>query len=1076
MRIEDVTVEVADKSLARQSQIVGGELNLEATIAHNETGLWTLKLPRESAAIPALSKPGSRVIITTDSGQFLSGPRKIDETEQGSDDPAGTVTFTGTTDNVLLKQRLAYPQPANADAATQTDADWKMTGTVEAVMHALVSANLGPNAPTPRRDERLVMGANLGRGPVISVAARFEPLHDVLSKVAAANAFTFNIAQRGDVLVFETAPMVDRSAEVRLSVDGGSLASSKVILSAPGVTHVIVGGEGAAETRTFSEMTTTESLQGESLYGERIERYVDAGTGTPDEIKQPALDVLKSESNTGVSTQSVPAEDSGMAFGVDYFVGDQVAVEVDGQEPVSVVSGAILKADAEGVRLQITLGDALGFDPLRRAVSTALAVVGKVNRIALKEIPFAQIDVLEQHKTATDDALDQYDLDLATANEAIVAAQENSQLARDEAAQGIITAANDATAKANTAETDAIAASGKTIWQPSAPTGANATVNNLWIDTTVVDGNPRNWPMRWNPASQLVNKWECATDYTALSAVIAAGTAQSRADLAYDSANGKNKITSSLTVGAPATTGRIEVDTHWTRDSSGRYIAQYEFRSGVWVQATYGAGAIADAAIVTSKIAGDAVTNAALADAAVQTAKIADAAIVEAKIGALAVTNAKIADATIGYAKIASVDLGTATVGQLHGSYIAANSITATQVAADTVTAMLLAGDRIRVGNPAADHIDFYSAGLIGYAPDGITPKTTIATSTGKITAVGGDFVDMLVRGTSTVQGILTLDGSGVLQTGPSGVRMQFGTSGLYTYPATGTVPSATLSAASGGLNLTGSLNVTGTSSAISAMNTTGDGVKIMPDATNGGRINFYSNNIETGHITSDALNASLDMAGPSGAGFLLLGPVAIGTQLTSGNGDLWVAAGANLRLSADQSGAGGKVVSISITNNTTASAANMFISASSGIMYRSTSSARYKQDIQPLGLAADAILGAEPVRFHDRGEVKRYAAGETWVKEVPVLTASGKQSVKDGKPVTEKIDVPYPEPRWIPGFIAEQLHDAGLGIFVQYDEQGRPDAISDSRLIAPAISLLRDHNDRLADLTARLTTLEGAA
>ena len=394
MRVEDVTVEVGDQSLVSQGQIVGTELNLEATIAHNDTGLWKLTLPRESAAIPHLSKPGSRVVITTSTGQFLSGPTREDSSETSAEDPGGTVTFTGTTDNVLLKYRVVYPLPSN-NVANQTDADWKMTGPVESVMHALVSANVGPTAQTARRDERLVMGPNLARGPVISVAARFEPLHDVLSKIAAANAFTFQIAQRGDVLVFETAPMVDRSAEVRLSVAGGSLTSSKVALSAPGVTHVIVGGEGAANLRTFSEMTTADSLKGMSQYGDRIERYVDAGTGTPEEIKQPALDVLSAESNTGVATQGIPADDSSMGFGVDYFVGDQVAVEVDGQEPVTIVSGARLEVNSDGVLLGITLGDPFGFDPMARAVATVSKAYGKINKVALTEVPFVQINAVD---------------------------------------------------------------------------------------------------------------------------------------------------------------------------------------------------------------------------------------------------------------------------------------------------------------------------------------------------------------------------------------------------------------------------------------------------------------------------------------------------------------------------------------------------------------------------------------------------------------------------------------------------------------------------------------------------------
>ena len=751
MRIEDVIVEVADKSLAMQGQIVDAELNIEAIIAHNDTGQWTLKLPVESAAIPALSKPGSRLIITTDTGQYLSGPRKIDETEQGSDDPAGTVTFTGTTDNVLLKQRLAYPQPANPNVATQTDADWKMTGTVEAVMHALVSANLGPSAPASRRDERLVMGTNLGRGPVISVVARFEPLHDVLAKVAAANAFTFGIAQRGDVLVFETAPMVDRSDVIRLSVANDSLTSSKVALSAPGVTHVIVGGEGAANLRSFSEMTTPESLQGESLWGERIERYVDAGTGTPEEIKQPALDVLKSESNTGISTQSVPAEDSTMGFGVDYFVGDQVAVEVDGQEPVSVVSGAILKADAEGVRLQITLGDPHGFDPLRRAVSTALAVVGKVNRIALKEIPFRQIDVLELHKTTTDAALTQYGDDLVVANAAIAVAQENSQLARDEAAQGIITASNDATAKADTAETNAITqalidaqnevAGIYPITETDIANGAISTpklaANSITVEKMVIASFD-------NLANDPTFKTPLGTYWESKAGVVISPTA---------ARDGGPALVITSAIGSTLSSNNLPVYAV-TKVEPG---ASYRVSASVYTNVAVGVGVLQiglgwkDTAGATGIV-----VPASNAVATVASTWTTISGIWTAPANVVSISS---------YSRVFNPAVAVVTRFDFVSITRAAN---ASLIVDGTITAKIVAGDRIRVGNPAAEHIDFYSAGLIGYAPDGITPKTTIATSTGKITAVGGDFVDMLVRGTSTVQGILSMDGTGLMRSGPN--------------------------------------------------------------------------------------------------------------------------------------------------------------------------------------------------------------------------------------------------------------------------------------------------------------------
>jgi len=114
--------------------------------------------------------------------------------------------------------------------------------------------------------------------------------------------------------------------------------------------------------------------------------------------------------------------------------------------------------------------------------------------------------------------------------------------------------------------------------------------------------------------------------------------------------------------------------------------------------------------------------------------------------------------------------------------------------------------------------------------------------------------------------------------------------------------------------------------------------------------------------------------------------------------------------------------------SNTTATAANLYISAS-GVFQRSTSSARYKKDI------SDATHG---------------------LSEVLKLRSVTYRGVNDGD-------------TWFGGLIAEELHAIGLTEFVQYDQQGRPDAIS----YGPMVSLMAK---AIQQLTARVEALEASA
>jgi hypothetical protein len=124
----------------------------------------------------------------------------------------------------------------------------------------------------------------------------------------------------------------------------------------------------------------------------------------------------------------------------------------------------------------------------------------------------------------------------------------------------------------------------------------------------------------------------------------------------------------------------------------------------------------------------------------------------------------------------------------------------------------------------------------------------------------------------------------------------------------------------------------------------------------------------------------------------------------------------------------------VTIQYQNTAAAANCFIDPSDGRIWRSTSSRRRKVDIEDAEVDPAAVLKMRPRTFRDKGQV-------------------------DNDPDTTT--------RFI-GFIAEELHDLGLTDFVDYDDEGRPDAISYDRLTAAIIPVLKDLNARVAALEAK--------
>jgi hypothetical protein len=209
--------------------------------------------------------------------------------------------------------------------------------------------------------DKLMMGVNLGRGPVATKSARFKVLGNLLAELAVVADLGFRIVQRGHVLVFETFAVHDRTTTIRLDIFNNTLAGHRVTVTPPGATQVLVAGQQEGVDRQFVHLTTPEATAAEQQWGRRIERFVDQrNTDKVDELTQAGMEVLKDEGHTTLGVQAVPMEDSAMRFGHDWNVGDRVAVVVAGQELTAIVTGYTLKANASGFRLGAVIGDPTG--------------------------------------------------------------------------------------------------------------------------------------------------------------------------------------------------------------------------------------------------------------------------------------------------------------------------------------------------------------------------------------------------------------------------------------------------------------------------------------------------------------------------------------------------------------------------------------------------------------------------------------------------------------------------------------------------------------------------------------------
>lgn len=378
MRASEIIVEVVHPTEGRIGQIPLTTSDYELQPLFNATGTWKVRLPSDEPMADVLRLPGSALMAThQEYGLILSGPMtKITESTT-PEDPHGTVEFEGVCDNILLKDRVAYPEPSNVNPTTQTLSHDVRTGPVEQLLHDYVMANCGPFAPAERaipnlsslvREDDLSLvapwPATGARGEVITKRLRFPKLGEALGEMAALAGLGFTVSRGPNGLDrrFITYAVRDLRGLIRFDAENRNVSGQKVTVSAPTATRVIVAGQGEMVDRKFLSVDSPESIASEGEWNRRIEQFMDQrNTNEDDELNNAGKDEIEKGGTTIVGVQIVPTEDSPMTFMRDWRVGDMVATTVHGQQVDAMVTGAVIRADSNGFRVGALLGDPTGF-------------------------------------------------------------------------------------------------------------------------------------------------------------------------------------------------------------------------------------------------------------------------------------------------------------------------------------------------------------------------------------------------------------------------------------------------------------------------------------------------------------------------------------------------------------------------------------------------------------------------------------------------------------------------------------------------------------------------------------------
>lgn len=361
--MDDLIVEVRTMDLTKVGMIVVDEHDLLIQDVLNGVGEWSLNLAADHPLADTLKTPGSGIVVSLRGEATFSGPMTEFKTMATAENPTGAIAFKGVSDDIVLDDRLCWPNRHSMDPSEQYPT--RIEGEIEKLMYQLVRANCGSLAQSVRRVPNFTYSLDYTpgypHGAVVKKTIQFQNLRAALVELSWRIQYGFRVIQRGNELVFETFPIVNKTAAIRLSMEGGTLSRHSTSIEPPSVTRAIVAGgtrEDRPGWRKFRSVVDDASEDAEVLWGRRIERLVDNGYSRDnDELDEDGLALLAREGGTSYSSQATPSPAAEtMIVGEDWTMGDKVAVVTQGTQVEATATGLIVASNPQGLQVGATLG------------------------------------------------------------------------------------------------------------------------------------------------------------------------------------------------------------------------------------------------------------------------------------------------------------------------------------------------------------------------------------------------------------------------------------------------------------------------------------------------------------------------------------------------------------------------------------------------------------------------------------------------------------------------------------------------------------------------------------------------
>lgn len=341
---------------ARVGECVGGEFH--AVTRDLTAGEWNLTGAVANVTLEAgVTLDDINTIRVADNKRipFAGYVAPIDEGTGGltvNDTPTGQrFTLAGPDLWHIPAGRLAYPTPS-------TEPPWansfdERTGQASSVAAAYVLNNLGIVALAARQYPGVSI-VDRFVGATGAWSARLQPLDELIARICREGGITCRLTvDFTGAVQLDFASRRDRTTTCVLSDQGDLINTDHRTLDAT-ATLVVAGGQGVLNARTFR--TATDGSAGAA----RREVFSDqAALSTATELQQSATATLAGAGATfAIHSELAATAAQTVTPGVDYDIGDIVAVEIDNvRHPVPVVAITYL-ISANRQIISPVLGDA----------------------------------------------------------------------------------------------------------------------------------------------------------------------------------------------------------------------------------------------------------------------------------------------------------------------------------------------------------------------------------------------------------------------------------------------------------------------------------------------------------------------------------------------------------------------------------------------------------------------------------------------------------------------------------------------------------------------------------------------